>query len=154
MRRYDLPRWTLRRRLPVETPRRAAEAPAVLAAGVTGAVALLAGPFTSAAGLLLFSSRDGEPSKELHFPASPDARPLALEVGASWTACAFQTEASAEVRLFFATPQGVRARIHLAGARAACIRLAAEKHLTVADDRGRLLVMELDHGALVHDARV
>jgi hypothetical protein len=154
MRRYDLPGWTLRQRAHIDTPRRAAEAPAVLAAGVTGTVALLAGPFTSAAGLLLFSAREGEPSKELHFPASPDARPLALQLGASWTACAFQTGSSAEVRLFSTASPGVRARIHLDGAGAACVRLAGDKQLTVADDRGRVLVMELDHGALVHDGRV
>jgi hypothetical protein len=131
-----------------------ARGPSVLAASVNGAVALLGGPFTSAAGLLLFRCAEGEAGKESHFPASPDARPLALRASASWTACAFRTEDGVDVRLFSSTRLDTRAQLHLAGAATASIRFAADQHLTIADDRGRVLVMELEHGALVHDARL
>ena len=57
------------------------------------------------------------------------------------------------VRLFDEESLTVRALITLGGATRACLSLGAET-LTVGDDRGRVLVIELEHGSVIRSLRI
>jgi hypothetical protein len=75
---------------------------------------------------------------------------MALDAG--WVACAFQEKAGVVVRLFDQAELKERATITLAGARHVCLRLRDET-LTVGDDRGRALVLELAYGSVIRSIR-
>jgi hypothetical protein len=154
-RSYELPSWTLRQQGPIDAPRcPTAEGRAVLAAGVGGVVAILADDRRQAGPVMLSCSRDGGPPLQaiLDVPAE-GARPLAVRVAGGWLASALLSKSGLDVRLHDDSAMKMRARIMMEGAGSGSIRLDAE-NLTVADDRGRLLVMELGHGGLVREARV
>jgi hypothetical protein len=57
------------------------------------------------------------------------------------------------VRLMDVPSRSVRARINLGGARRVCLRLT-ERFLTVSDDRGRLLAVDLERGLLLRNSRI
>ena len=75
-----------------------------------------------------------------------------MQVAPGWLATAFLSESGLYLRLHDESAMKERAEILAGGSRAISLRLGAET-LTVADDRGRVLVIELAQGGLVRDAR-
>jgi hypothetical protein len=81
------------------------------------------------------------------------ARPAAVQVAPGWLAAALLAEGGLFVPLYDESAMKARVMIKVGGAHAVSLRLGAET-LTVADDRGRVLVIELAQGSVVRDARV
>jgi hypothetical protein len=147
--RYDLPSWTLRMRAPM----------APIAADPNGYAAAV-----SAAGAVAVACRDKFGVVLNHHGASGtvrehrltddrDASPTAVLLRDAWVACAVWHPDRIEVHLIDESHLFRRALLTLAGAKTASLRLSDDA-LTIADDRGRVLVVDLDHGGLIHDLRV
>jgi hypothetical protein len=169
---YQLPAWTLRAQADAAPPRAYAHAPQgrpwfdLLAASGSGEAAIVAS----------VASRDGRGASmasrfgELHVASAAEqrrvglgslgessARPVALALNARYVAHAFQTalapEGSVTVGLRDMAQLEIRAIVTLAGSSTASLRLD-DRTLTVADDRGRVLVTDLEVGDIVAEARV
>jgi hypothetical protein len=147
--RFELPEWTLRARKPCPLT----EPDFKLGQGFglhTNAVASLAGP----ARLTLRWSNEADTERRLDLAtfADPPLSPSSIELCPGWVACAFHAKAGVVVRLFDDIELKERATITLGGARNVCLRLWNET-LTVGDDRGRVLVIELAHGSVIRSIR-
>lgn len=81
------------------------------------------------------------------------ARALRLVAGAAWTAVVLRFETCLEVHLMTLADLQVRAVIKLDGSQAAALRIAGDA-LAIADDRGRVVVVDLRDGALSRSLRV
>ncbi|MDC0670813.1 bpX6 domain-containing protein [Nannocystis radixulma] len=175
--RWDLPDWTLRRREPVLGPRPAD------AARTLGLAYASAGRFerlctaesprgehvschrADIAGLapLLHVSREDQRAVGLNPPGDgpqltgdlsglPGA-PLQVVVDGPWLAVALRFETCLEVHIITVADRQTRAVVTLAGARRAALRLV-DPLLAIADDRGRVLAIDLRDGALRRSLRV
>lgn len=151
--RYELPAWFLRSRRPGDLESAVGPLHAVAAASGVAAAYLAQTVGEGAAPPLLIFAREGFEPRRVELPWPAGARPLAVGAGPGWVAAAVLTAAGVEVRLVDEEQLVPRCVIELGGAVHVVLRLTAET-LTVADDRGRVLVMELEHGSVLHDARV
>jgi hypothetical protein len=156
---YELPSWTLRKRGSVPSPTGVpSKARSVFTAGANGTVALLSRPDADeradGRSPLLSAVLDNLAILEARLTVvSSRAEPVAVQVAPGWLAAAFLSTGGLDVRLHDESAMKERAQILVAGAHAASLRFGAET-LTVADDRGRVLVIELAQGGVVRDARV
>lgn len=82
-----------------------------------------------------------------------ETRPGLPEVRGQLVASPVYEGGGARVRLFDLRAGSVIGEMHLAGASRVCARLS-EKRLTVADDCGRVLVLDHERGCLIRDLRV
>lgn len=117
-----------------------------------------------AAGTRLFPTRSGRWALALHDPAP---RALAIDLGnatgpsallgasmsPAWIAVASKALRGVEVTLFDRAKLALRWRATLAGATTVSMRFADER-LTLCDDAGRALGLDLRFGDLAHDLRV
>jgi hypothetical protein len=150
--RYELPSWFMRQRKPKDLAGMEGRIHAVAAA--TGAAAVyLAQPVGEGAGppQMVFADGAGTRTSEAAWPKGSMAQ--AAGVHGAWIAGAAQTSGGVEVRVVDQARLVARFAITLAGASRAALRLG-EDTLTVADDRGRLLVVDLVHGGVLHDLRI
>lgn len=79
--------------------------------------------------------------------------PRQVAIDEAWVAVATADAAGVELRLIDLAQEKPRLVVALAGAREAALRLAAG-HLVLADDRGRVLALDLRDGQRVRDVRV
>ncbi|MBZ5709181.1 bpX6 domain-containing protein [Nannocystis pusilla] len=173
--RWDLPDWTLRRRELVLGPQSTAVAQ-VLGLAYAGArwferlcsaesprgehVSCHRADVDGLAPLLLVSREDqravGTPGDGpglagdlLSLPGAP----LQVVVDGPWLAVALRFETCLEVHVITVADRRTRAVVALAGARRAALRLV-DPLLAIADDRGRVLAIDLRDGALRRSLRV
>lgn len=146
--RHDLPSWTLRAKHRVDLPD---VRHWWFAAGPSLVAVLRASDHVRELSLLV-SRESGD--ERLKLPLEGDAIEVVnLAASDRWIACALPTATGVEVRLLDAARLVTRAEIRLGGAKRVSLRLG-EEALTIADDRGRVLVMELGHGGVIHDLRL
>jgi hypothetical protein len=153
VRRYDLPSWTLRSNRVTPYGALAASVCAV-GASSTGAAVLGAAPDSPS--LRLIHLTEGDPAYRAVDWAHTDTavKPLCAALDARWVATAAgRVEGGVEVSLLDVRALQRRLVFSLGSAAQASLRLDDET-LTLADDRGRLLVVDLTHGDLLHDLRV
>ncbi len=93
--------------------------------------------------------RAGPP--QAHVLAALPPGPLALNP--LWVALAGAGPDHREVRLFDRARMRQRAHLRLDGASEVAVRICGTR-LAVGDDRGRVLVLDLEEGALLRDLRV
>ena len=84
---------------------------------------------------------------------TPGERPGPMAVSDGFIASAVIESDAVRVVLVDVAQGRIRAQLRLEAAREVCLRLDAET-LTMGDDRGRLLVLDLDHGWLLRDVRI
>jgi hypothetical protein len=156
--RYELPSWTLRSSQQVVWPDGWGSY-IVLGIHASAPVA------TGAQVRLVFQAReDGGPFKWglAHWGATGERRvielpfgggPLAVTARKGWAAVALPSPEGIEVTLFDEGVLGRRWVCSLGRAQKVSLRLSDEA-LTVGDDRGRVVVVDLAHGDTVRDARV
>ncbi|MCW3094570.1 MAG: hypothetical protein JWL77_188, partial [Chthonomonadaceae bacterium] len=84
---------------------------------------------------------------------SPQAQPMQPILTETWIAVPFRFAQGVCARLYDRTQGKHRATLTLHGASLLTVRLS-DTHLTLADDRGRLLVLDLTTGKLIRDLRV
>jgi hypothetical protein len=155
LRRYAVPGFTLRssRRLDLARP---TEERFAVSAHETGGAVRLARERPGMPGARVFLEHQtfasGTP-RRADVETRDDASPIALAARFDWIACAVAVREGVVVRLFDELTLGRRYEIALLGATRASLRFLLDT-LTVADDRGRVIVVELQHGGLVRDARV
>jgi hypothetical protein len=161
--RLELPSWTLRARKPFLRAEPGLVLEHVLGLHTTAVASLLrrapekprpwpldsADPMSPHVTLLWTNQADAERRIDLSTLADP---PLCVALAAGWVACAFREKAGVMVRLFDEAELKERAAIALRGAQKVCLRLRDET-LTVGDDRGRALVIELVHGSVIRSIR-
>lgn len=150
--RYELPAWTLRARtrLDLKEPEgRGRSLETTAGTGVEGVVAVLT---RSAEDCRLFVARDNRPAREEVLPIAAATSILSAQTSRGWVACAIGTGAGVEVRVLDMVEMDTRLRVTLAEAGEASLRLD-DQSLTVADDRGRVLVVDLAHGDVIADLR-
>ena len=148
--RYEVPSWTLRTRGPLDGSLELA-----LGVSAEGAVAALRAP-TSNEGFPLTHMDAGSTVREVLFrglPRKVSLRGTWVVIRGGWIACAFAWDEGLDIRLFDESHLSVRARVSLLGATRASLRLT-DGAWTIADDRGRVIVMDLAHGSVIHDLRV
>ncbi len=153
--RYELPSWTLRGSPRAASPEghwlpmRAHHGDAVSATGTHARFVASHGQAPNALALAHWTD-----ATQLRVVVLADeGLPLALAAGAGWVASAVRISDGVRVCLHDDPTLTRRAEIDLDGAGRVAIRLSDDA-LTVADDRGRVLVVELTLGDLVRDARV
>ncbi len=100
---------------------------------------------------LLVLGKEGSSPRNAVLPWSTGVRALAVCARPGWIAGAVQSAAGVEVRLIDEPHLITRFILTLYGASRASLRLSDDA-LIVADDRGRAIVVGLDHGHLLHDA--
>jgi hypothetical protein len=84
---------------------------------------------------------------------SPEAQPMPPILNEAWVAVPFRFAEGVCVRLYDRFKGQCRATLTLRGATLATVRLS-DTHLTLSDDRGRLLVLDLITGVLTRDLRL
>jgi hypothetical protein len=146
---YALPNPTLRRRAPLPPATRAFPCAPVALAGGEWYAAHPAGTEDDNASVLRRAVPDAPGGFAL--PAGPSA--FVQLAGAELLAVALRVEAGIEVDVL--EPPGFRllGKVLLGGAQAARVRLAG-RQVTVADDRGRVVGLDLAEGRVSHDVRV
>jgi hypothetical protein len=147
--RYDLPSWTLRMRAPVAVNADVVRGD-VIAVSASGAVAAAC---RDKFGVVLIHHGVTGAVREHRLTDDLDASPVALILRDAWAACAVWHPDRVEVHLIDESHLFRRALVTLGGAKKASLR-SSEDALTIADDRGRVLVVDLHHGGLIHDLRV
>lgn len=147
--RFELPAWTLRARKPF--PLQDQEQPLARMIGVAGHASAILCETPSPPSLTLVWANEAGTARRIRLGREGE-EPLALELSAGWVAVALRGKAGVVVSLLDEAELKVRAVITLAGASAACLRLR-EETLTVGDDRGRVLVVELIHGSVIRSLR-
>ncbi|MEW6210767.1 MAG: hypothetical protein AB1631_20550 [Acidobacteriota bacterium] len=83
---------------------------------------------------------------------SEECRPLPPVISSEWIASPIIRDKGALVTLVDVTEGGSRLFLSLVGSESVSVRLSS-KAMTVADDRGRLIVIELETGATLRDIR-
>lgn len=86
-------------------------------------------------------------------PCGADAYPFRVALSEEWITVTRELTTGVDCWLASMSQRKVRAHFRLEGARHARARLQPE-HLTLCDDRGRILVLELHHGQLIRDLRL
>lgn len=150
--RFELPSWFMRARKPRDGA--LGVGPIHVAAGASGAAAAyLAQPAESMSPPVLVFAREGfsERRAELSWPGGAAVHRVAVRPG--WIACAVTSARGADVQLVDEEHLRARFTITLEGASRVSLRFSGEA-LTLADDRGRLLVVDLALGGVVHDLRI
>jgi hypothetical protein len=95
-------------------------------------------------------------SARVHFSDSfysPQAQPMQPILTEAWVAAPFRFAQGVCVRLYDRAQGKHRAILTLYGATLLTVRLS-DTHLTLADNRGRLLVLDLNTGKLTRNLRV
>lgn len=148
---FALPAWTLRTRRELL----AEDLGPLYASGIDGESAAFLGCAGKANVFRLLHVRAGTPAQHIADWPRPGlaAKPLRVAVSPACIAAAAQVEGGVEVSLLDVPLLRRRLVVMLAGAKSASLRLDDET-LTVADDRGRVLVVDLAHGDLLHDLRI
>jgi hypothetical protein len=113
----------------------------------------LRAPFGDAPTVLQHDAAEGSAMRTRELERNHHAVPLCVRMHGGWIACAVAGPAGVVVRLYDERELGLRAEVTLAGARFAQLRLSDEA-MTIADDRGRVIAMDLAHGGVVRDLRV
>lgn len=146
--RFDLPSWTLRARRPF-TPFSLVDAPTRIAvAALSGAVVSVAVPGgDEILPIVGHHSADGATYRTCDDVPAAEAWPNSVAMDDAWVVCAARLDASMVVRVMDTVSLRSRMVVTLEGATHASLRLAGQA-LTVADDRGRTLTVDLDHGDL------
>lgn len=147
--RYDVPSWTLRMRAPVAATADPVKGD-VVAVNASGAVAAAC---RDESGVVLVHHGVSGTVREHRLTDDRDASPRAVILRDAWVACAVRHRDRVEVHLIDEAQLFRRALITLGGAMRASLRLSDDA-LTIADNRGRVLVIDLAHGGLIHDLRV
>jgi hypothetical protein len=146
--RYDLPGWTLRAKnqLAGSAPRRLG----LSSDGACGALRISRGADRSPE-LVLDLAGDG--AHKEHALGPPDVAARRVVVEGRWAVV--EVEVDAGVVLNIVDQHALRATgtLTLTGARTTALRLTADR-LVVADDRGRLLLVDLARGAIVANLRI
>jgi hypothetical protein len=86
-------------------------------------------------------------------PSGSDEYPFRVALSDDWIVTTRQLPEGSDCWIASMGQRKVRAHVRLEGARYAQARIQSE-HLALADDRGRLLVLELHGGQLIRDLRV
>ena len=164
--RWDLPAWTLRRRADAPYPDREPETtnrehvpyPARRTQSAQGEYVYCRRFFALAEGrsptrtapARLYVFHEDRPE-----PNTADVRgdPLRIAVAGRWIALATTVDGVLEIHLFDLDLLRLRLVVTLTGAADVALRLDADT-LTLADDRGRVLSIELRHGAIERQLRV
>ena len=152
--RFELPSWTLRASKLLEARSPGGPIHGVSAASATTA-AWLAQPAPEEGSVppQLFVARDGVADRAASLAWPRGAVAHAVSTRGGWIACAVHTAAGIEIQLVDEAGLAARAQIALGGATRAALRLSDDT-LTIADDRGRVLVVDLAYGSVVQDLRV
>jgi len=82
----------------------------------------------------------------------PDEQPLGVALSDEWITATRVTDAGVTCWIATMEKRRIRARVQLDGAKAARIRIHPE-HITLCDDRGRVIALELGQGRLLRDLR-
>jgi hypothetical protein len=151
--RFDLPSWTLRaNKLIPAMPFEPYIDGSLTAAGATVAVVLgVPGPDTL--GLAVVGDGGVYRLAELSFASELRPEAHVLEARDGWIACAAADATGIRVRLLDEQELVTRAEVTMSGAKRASVRLGDDA-LTIADDRGRVFVLDLAYGGLLRDLRV
>ncbi|BDI29531.1 hypothetical protein CCAX7_15820 [Capsulimonas corticalis] len=99
------------------------------------------------------SSGSGIPQLTRQVFFHKENKPLHIALSDEWIVASTSTENGVCCRLLDTKTLTVRLRIHLNGAKTVSARVGLE-NVTIGDDRGRLLVVDLRRGDLVRDLRV
>ncbi|APR84267.1 Hypothetical protein A7982_09616 [Minicystis rosea] len=150
--RYELPAWLMRVRKPQDLLGLEGHTHALTAASGNSIACMVQSLRESAEPPLLVLARDGAASRNAAIPWPRGATTFALDTRPPWIAGAVHHAEGIEVRLFDDQVLDTRCLLTLAGATYVSLRLS-EDALTVVDDRGRALVVDLAHGHLIHDLR-
>ena len=142
---YELPSLTLRRRDTVAPPAEHRRSHPV-AISAEGTLAEAPG----GAGRTVFHVH-GDSSVEV--PLSGPGKPGEPAVAGDWAALPILTSEAVLVRLIHLPSAAVRAEVALDRAARVTLRLTAQS-LTLADDRGRVMVLDLENGQVRRDFRV
>jgi hypothetical protein len=142
---YELPRLTLRTRAPLSSP--VGREPAVTASGRVIDLEAINEDAT------VFSLRPPPDEREIKGGYRIPGIPFRLAVGETLAAVPYASEGCCGVDVIDLHEGSVRARFVLGGARRACARMQGQA-LVLGDDRGRILVLDLESGQLLRDLRV
>jgi hypothetical protein len=155
---YELPSLVLRHRLPLHWSRNdcAETHCAVSAAGATGQLDWLLPDDPDNVDLKLVVeglavTRD-EAAPLVLEASDPTEFPLGVALSEEWIAITRPAAAGVTCWIASMEKRRLRAELYLEGARSARLRLHPE-HLTLCDDRGRVLVLELSQGQLLRNLR-
>jgi len=148
---FELPSWTLRAHRPLRKAPVVFHGVAGLAATASTA-AMVAHHGSSTLRLVVARDASGESHLDLDVGSELSGGPV-LEANERWLALALADAAGLAVLLLDAAGLARRMMIRLEGARHVGLRFQ-EDTLTVSDDRGRVLVVELAYGGLARDLRV
>ena len=145
--RFDLPSWTRR----AGSTMRAEPDTGFTVGAIGGDGGAALGWETHTGAVQLTSASDGAAGRSSLLSRGP-CRPISLHVHGTWIAALVIRAEGVEATLLDVAlvPRLV---VALGGARAAAARLS-DKTLAVADDRGRVIVIDLVHGDVVLDLRV
>lgn len=83
----------------------------------------------------------------------PESRPHQLELSSEWIVAGVRHADGVDACLLDFGEGEIRARLRMLGTEHLAVRLGAT-HLTLADERGRLLVLDLGSGALIRNLRI
>jgi hypothetical protein len=155
---YALPGLILRSRREMPGVTRYADTRAVVTQSALSAAGLVARqhlgltPEHTTGPPSLLWSRDGQRWSERRIGEAGEG-PASLVASETWIAAGVREPRAVRVLLLDAKEGNVRTQIRLEGAERVCLRLSGET-LSLADDRGRVLVLDLDQGWLLRDLRI